>query len=223
MFATACGGNGAVSHPASAKKSTPTDVGALIAAQHPGCGRAGGFIARYLITGDTRGYPQIEQKFATTRSELLTRPKEARAGLARSQADDYITACDGVEAKKEADAQTARDEATQAAAAAQARAVDDAAATKAENARVALYASTCSAHAGHLLTSDNCLVSYPGWADQIVPMNKNGTFDQSSADLNQQSCGVDTSDAQIDAQDGHPWSNPPHYYPDSGVCVPGNP
>lgn len=200
----------------------------LITTDNPSCAAEGRTLAEYLISG--HGSPTLEQSYASKRSEILRAPNEARAGLARATADDYITECDAQIARgqeyaakvrqEERDGRQAKADAAVAQRAEDARSAE---AKRVEGERVAAYASTCAAHAGTVNGASDCVVSYPGWNDQRVPMNRDGTFDTANANVNRQNCETDTADAASGAVDGHPWSRQPVYHEDTGVCVPGAP
>ncbi len=85
-----------------------------------------------------------------------------------------------------------------------------------------IYTTACKQHNGHI---DNgyCVVDYPGWSSQRVTINPDGIWDAVEADINRANCETAMQDASAAAQDGQPWSNPPQYHPDTGVCVHGNP
>jgi hypothetical protein len=111
------------------------------------------------------------------------------------------------------------------------------AAAQAAAATLAAFRSTCSKRGGSLSQTDGdergydappgdsageyCVVSYTGEGSFQVPVGSDGIFFQTAADENRDQCSTDTSDAQINALDGHPWAKLPDYHATTGVCFRG--
>ncbi|MGH9194244.1 MAG: hypothetical protein ACRD1T_00710, partial [Acidimicrobiia bacterium] len=68
-----------------------------------------------------------------------------------------------------------------------------------------------------------CRIDYPGWEGQRVALNRDGSFDQETADTERENCRSNAEDARISAEDGYPWSEQPKYYERTGICTPGRP
>jgi hypothetical protein len=210
----ACGGGHA---------SLDSAIGTLVTAQHPNCGTDGRVVAHYLATGDTGGQPEVDQSYATRRAEILREPEDGRVSLIRAEADGYITRCDehetSAQVETERQAQQQRDQQQYA----EQQRQREQQQAQAEADRNTLYASTCQSHGGTVKSDSYCAVSYRGRFDQPVPVKYDGTWDQAQAESNRRDCESAARDAASSGRDGHPWSKPPVYHDDSGVCASGNP
>jgi hypothetical protein len=202
----------------------------LVPAQHSQCAQAGDAVEHYLVTGDTGGDPSLDQNYASERALILGQPSGSRAGLVRSDADTAIQTCDArLSAQAQADA-----EARAAAAAAQQQALAQQQQAQADAATNAKYREACRQRGGQPVTEstvvfihdadpagEHCSVTYHG-TDSEVPLNSDGSFDSSAAADNKSNCDGLIADAQSAAQAGIPWSEPPVYHPDTGVCFEGS-
>ncbi len=195
--------------------NTPSGVGDLIAATHPECASEGQVIARYLSTGDTSDDPEVDQAYAERRAEILQQPKDARAGLIRATADDYISQCD--QQKTQAEQRAAAEAQRQAQEQAQQQAQQQQAAQQR-----ATFAATCQQHHGNVSgDGTQCTVSYPNGPYESLPINSDGTWDQAQADSNRQFCQGMATSAADQARAGYPWKRPPQYHADTGICDTG--
>jgi len=64
-------------------------------------------------------------------------------------------------------------------------------------------------------------VSCGGQGTFAVPMRSDASYNQATADANGSQCAADTTSAEIDASNGHPWAATPEYHPNAGVCFVG--
>jgi hypothetical protein len=215
-----------------------TQDASLVPAEHQQCASLGTLVEKYLETGNTAGYPQLDQTYASERASILAEPQASQLGLARSDADTAIQQCDqnlDNQAAAAANAAQQRQAQANAAAAAQAQAQ---AQQQAQDAQNAAYRSTCKQHGGTITgtapdqsgyngentdpAGEYCSVTYRGDTYQL-PMNSDGTWDSSSAASNKSDCDSDTQNAQSAAQDGVPWTQLPAWHAETGVCEPGSP
>jgi hypothetical protein len=155
----ACGSN-APPAPKAATSAIGSDVGSLVAAQHPECGSVGQEVVRYLESGDNQGRPALDQTFASERAAILGEPPDARPALIRSAADGATEKCD-----QALDAQASQ-RAAATAAAAQSAAAAEAAASAAAHAQAVdeRKRATCQRVGGTWsqggLLASSCEVSY---------------------------------------------------------------
>lgn len=236
LVAASCSGaqsgqssEGPDSQPAFDGTTLPSTDGLKIAG-HLECQEFGSLVADYLLSGDSRGSPEIEQQYARVRASILREVEEARAGLARAEANDAIDRCDQQLSEDEALAQQeaeAEEERQRQEAAAEAdresREEDQRRAEEAEQQQQQAFANGCAAHAGYVDGYGSCVVDYPGWQSQLVALNPDGSFDEALAGYNRDECELQLQDAQRSAEEGFPRSELPIYHEDSGVCIPGTP
>lgn len=210
MFA-ACGGGG------EGEETAPEE--ALIQAAHPVCGELGAAVLAYLDSGET-GQPEIEQAYASTRASILAAPDESQDELSRATASDAISQCDTDRfAEEEAAAAEAQEQAAE-----EERAERDAEAQAERLEEDARFAAACSDRGGYVSEGGvSCLVDYPGWPAQLVPLSLDGSFNSDQAELSRQNCELAAQVAASGAASGLPWREQPQYYETTGVCTPGTP
>lgn len=86
----------------------------------------------------------------------------------------------------------------------------------------AVYAAACKAHNGYTGDSGNCVVDYPGWSHQRVAIQEDGAWDVDRAESERRQCEMSKADADAAEKNGRPWTTPPQYHPDTGVCSRGS-
>lgn len=190
--------------PSGSGGSTHSAIGTLTRATFPACAQEGFQVATYLLEGRPE---TLDPLYASLRAQILQEPKAARGGLIRAEADKIIEICDSQEqAQVEAQASASASAA--------------ASATQANQ-----FQAGCSAVGGTVVGSvygPVCTVSYPGYPNQQVPLNSNGSMDQGDYAANEADCAADLQSEQIDARDGFPWASLPIFHSKTGVCTPGS-
>lgn len=197
----------------------------LVAATFDDCREYGITIANYLLTGRTSD-PEVEQHFAAERALLLEANPDARAGLARAAASDFIVACDDEEQKAvdetEAAAEAQRREAELAAEGQRRRLAEGAAAQRAWEVLKATAEETCTTAGGAFVAvigsaSVECTVTYGG-VDYSVNYDDAGNLDRDSFEFEREWCEDEGESAASDRADGYPWARDPQFHPESGLC-----
>jgi hypothetical protein len=188
------------------------NIGTLDPAQFPVCAREGHEVAEYLLSGRPES---LDPDFASDRAQILREPQASRGGLIRADADQVIGNCD-----------SSKEAAVQAQASASAAAAASASASASAVSLAAQFAAACTALGGTVTPvgdSPECDVSYPGYPDNLVPLNANGTMNQGNYDANKAGCAQGIQNAASSAQNGNPWSVLPVFHLDTGICIPREP
>lgn len=195
--------------------TVPSDAG-LVAAQHPQCADTGVLVYHYLITGDPQGHPELDAQWAMQRAAIVKQPAELRGALARQQADGAIGLCDSsIALHDQIASQSAASQAAAASESARQLAVQQAEATRRE-----AFSEACTALRGGQIMNGNCVVDYPGFAQQIVPLDRDGHLDSTRAYFAKLTCESVTTNWRYDiTHGGSPWHFPPQYHADTGICT----
>lgn len=186
-----------------------TEAERLKSAEYPECGQLGEQVQRYLETGEPT---EFDQQLAETRAQILERPEDARPGLIRANANEVIGNCD-----ERLSAEAATEEAR---AAAEKAALAE---TEEQSRRESQFQEACRQRGGRAEIGSffTCWIDYPGWPDERVALNDDGSFDEEEAELERENCEIRKQDADAAREEGRPWSEEPRYYPETGICTPG--
>lgn len=84
----------------------------------------------------------------------------------------------------------------------------------------AMFEKSCREYGGYV---DNgyCYIDYPNAPHQPIPLNMDGTWNESQAEAIRLACENAMQVATSFAESGSFISRPPQYYPDTGVCIQG--
>lgn len=191
----------------------------LVPALYPECAELGERVQQYLSSGDAGGDAEVEQQLADDRAGILASPEEAQAGLIRARASDVIERCDQQRSDEDARQALAEQEAREQLE----RDAAEAAAAEREAAREAQFADSCTQLGGRIDAGGWCLIDYPGWPDEVIPLLEDGRLDEEQAGYNEEDCALAAEDARLSAEEGYPWQELPVFHVDTGVCLFGSP
>ena len=171
-------------------------------------------LSNVTVSGTANG-SMLELNFPL-QSGQLTQTSFVRASVA-----DYNAKVASLDSEASQVAQaTAAASASASAAAQAAEQASAAASASAANALTNEFEASCAARGG-TYDGENCLISYPGFSNQEMPLNPDGSMNQAQYQSNEQDCQIDSQDANMGSQEGFPWKIAPAFHQNTGICTPG--